>query len=45
MRRARHMGSDVDVVLAQLEAQGDVPGRPCNMTPIYSQMAYGEHPC
>ena len=35
-------GADIDNVLAQLEAQGKVPGRPCNITPIYAQKAYGQ---
>ena len=41
MRRARHMGSDLDTVLEQLEAQGKVPGRPPSITPIYSGEALG----
>jgi hypothetical protein len=40
-RRVRHMSADLDRVVAQLEKQGKVPGKPPELTPIYSSYAYG----
>jgi hypothetical protein len=42
-RRVRHQTADLQEILASFEAQGDVPGKPLNTTPLFA-MTYGWPP-